>query len=123
MLNTATGATSLQGEVAFSAVSRNGGPRKLVAYPENELQHRLVCPEREGWTFDKWLDADGEELTAENITSGKHYYAAWIDKVPPVLLLSCTQNTESYQEVRMQANDIASSIYGYYTGTENPSEV
>lgn len=122
MLNTGTGAASLQGEVAFSAVSRNGGPQELVSYPENELQRQLVSPRREGWTFDKWLDADGEELTAETIINGKHYYATWVDKVPPALALTCTKNTDVYQEVRMLAEDIASEIYGYYVGTENPEE-
>ena len=123
MLNTGTGAASLQGEVMFSAVSQNGGAMELVAYPEGELQHQLVHPVREGWAFDKWLDAEGVELTAEHITAGKHYYANWIDTVPPVLTLTCTQNTTPYQEVRMQAEDIASEIYGYYAGMQNPDEV
>lgn len=122
MLNTSTGATSLQGEVAFSAVSRNGGDLELVAYPADELQQQLVNPVREGWTFHKWLDAEGRELLPQNIIEGGHYYAGWVDKVPPSLIVTCTQNTAPYQEVNMQAEDIASDIYGYYIGTENPAE-
>ena len=122
MLNTGTGASSLQGEVAFSAVSKNGGPMQLEAYPMDELQEQLIHPTREGWTFDKWLDAAGVELLPQNIIAGGHYIASWVDEVPPELTVTCTKNTAPYQEVRMHAEDIASDIYGYYAGTENPDE-
>lgn len=112
----------MQGEVDFSAVSKNGGRLELEAYPADELQQQLVNPIREGWTFDKWTDAEGVGLLPENIVEGKIYYANWVDRVAPVLTVHCTQNTAPYQEVFMQAEDIASEIYGYYVGIENPAE-
>lgn len=122
MLHTNTGESSLQGEVAFSVVSKNGGPLELEAYPTDEMQLHLVYPELEGWVFEKWQDAEGVELLPENIADGKIYYAVWVDRVPPVLNVTCTKNTAPYQEVLMQADDIASEIYGYYIGMENPEE-
>ncbi len=106
----------------FSALSKNGGPWEIEAYPVDELQKRLANPERDGWTFEKWVDADGQVLCAENLTDGKLYYAQWIDRVPPVLQISTTKKIAPCQEVLMEAEDIASAIYGYYVGTENPAE-
>ena len=93
---------------------------ELVAYPEDELQEQLVYPMREGWTFDGWMDEEGEVLLPENLTAGKTYYANWVDKVPPILTLLCTGNTTPYQEVTMMAEDIAGDVTGYYVGIENP---
>lgn len=117
------GDASMQGEVDFSAVSKNGSEFELVAYPADELQQQLVHPMLEGWTFDTWRDAEGVDLLPENIVAGKTYYAGWIDKVPPVLTVICTKNIAPYQEVLVQAEDIASTIQGYYVGVENPEEV
>jgi len=110
----------LQGTVEFSAASKNGGDLELVAYPSDELQGKLVQPIREGWTFDCWRDADGMELLPENLTEGKTYYADWVDKVPPILKLTCTGYVAPYQEVVMSAEDMASEITGFYVGRENP---
>ena len=67
MLNTNTGDASLQEMVDFSAVSKNGGKLELIAYPKDESQRQLIKPVREGWVFDKWMDADGIALLPENI--------------------------------------------------------
>lgn len=95
---------------------------ELEAYPLDELQLQLLSPQLEGWTFEKWQDAEGVELLPETITDGNTYYAVWVDRVPPVLNVTCTKNTAPYQDVLMQADDIASEIYGYYIGMENPEE-
>jgi len=120
VLDTNTGEDSTQERVEFSAVSKNGASLELVSYPANEMQRHALNPSRQGWVFEGWLDADGQALSAENIVDGKTYYANWVDKVPPVLTVSCTTDTAAIQEVTMQAEDIASTLYGYYVGTENP---
>ena len=91
-----------------------------MAYPEDEFQQQLLNPVLEGWTFDAWKDAEGVALLPENIVDRQTYYACWIDKVPPTLITTCTQNIAPYQEVLIQATDIASEIQGYYVGVENP---
>lgn len=122
MLNTNTGDTSLREMVDFSAVSKNGGELELIAYPKEESQRQLIKPVREGWVFDKWMDAEGIALLPENIVDGREYFANWVDKVPPSFEVTCTQYTAPYQEVVMQASDIASELYGYYVGTVDPAE-
>jgi len=77
---------------------------------------------RDGWSFAAWKDADGVELLPENIEAGETYYADWVDKVPPVLEVVCSKNTAQYQEVVIRAHDIASRIFGYYVGMDNPEE-
>ena len=122
MLHTNEGEMSLQGTVDFSAVSKNSGALELVAYPEDELQEKLVSPEREGWSFDGWLDAEGNRLLPETLEAGKAYYANWTDKVPPILTLTCTGNVASHQEVTIMAEDIAGEVSGYYVGADNPKD-
>lgn len=94
---------------------------ELVAYLPEDGKN-ILTPEKEGWSFDKWQDAEGVELLPENIADGRTYYAVWIDRVPPVLNITCTRNTAPYQEVTMEAEDIASEIGGYYFGKADPEE-
>ena len=122
MLNTNEGEDSLQGEVDFAAVSRNGGPLELVAYPIEDWQARLALPVREGWTFNGWMDEQGNILVPENLIAGATYYADWIDTVPPMLTLTCSGTITPYQEVTMRAEDIAGEVSGFYVGLENPSD-
>lgn len=111
----------MQQEVYFSSVSYNGSEPELIDYlPEEEKA--VLRPEREGWSFGTWKDGEGILLLPETVTDGVTYYAQWIDDVPPVLTVTSTRNTAPYQEVLMEADDIASEIYGYYAGKDNPEE-
>ena len=123
ILNSNTGEDAQEGEVAFSVVSKNKEDFVVIAYPANREEEVLLYPTREGWTFSRWLDETGTEMTAENLINGRKYFAEWIDKVPPEMELLCTKNTDKEQTITIKANDIASEIGGYYAGMENPDEV
>lgn len=84
-----------------------------------------VYPEatKTGYSLDKWVDSEGNELSIHSIEEGKTFYASWIDDIAPVISISATSNISPNQTLSIGASDEGSGVDGYYIGLDNPDEV
>ena len=76
---------------------------------------------RSGYSFVKWCDATGNELSADSLSEGKIFYAEYKDDIAPVISLETTEELADKQTISITASDEGSGIAGYYIGTADPA--
>lgn len=89
---------------------------------ENQTDSILLTPTRNGWSFVNWQDANGVELSVDNLIDSQTYYAQWIDDIKPALSVQVTANVASEQTATITATDAGSGVAAYYIGKQNPEK-
>ena len=118
-MNTNDGASPKTSDIQCSATSYGGGPYEIEL--ENQADSILLTPTRNGWSFVNWKDANGSELSADNLVDSQTYYAQWIDDIKPALSVQVTANVASEQTATITATDAGSGVAAYYMGKQNPA--
>ena len=89
---------------------------------ENQADSILLTPTRNGWSFVNWQDANGVELSVDNLIDSQTYYAQWIDDIKPALSIQVTASVASKQTATITATDAGTGVAAYYIGKQNPEE-
>lgn len=76
--------------------------------------------EKTGYSFDAWLDAEGNPLSTESLVQDKTYYASYVDDIAPEISFTTSKDVAASQTIEISASDAGSGVAGYYFGTEDP---
>lgn len=118
-MNTNDGASPKTSDIQCSATSYGGGTYEIEL--ENQADSILLTPTRNGWSFVNWQDANGVELSVDNLIDSQTYYAQWIDDIKPALSVQVTANVASKQTATITATDAGTGVAAYYIGKQNPA--